>query len=113
MALFYADEQFPLRTSQHLRKLGHDVKTVQEAGKANQRISDPQVLAFATQQERAVLTLNRRDFIRLHKQNSDHACVVVAKDDADKILLAERINAAIERESQLRGKLIRVTKNNK
>lgn len=86
---------------------------MQEAGKANQRISDPQVLAFATQQERAVLTLNRRDFIRLHKQNSDHAGIVVAKDDADKILLAERINAAIEGESQLRGKLIRVTKHNK
>ena len=63
---FYADEQFPLRTTQHLRALGHDVQTVQDAGNANQKIADPDVLAFATQQKREILTLNRRDFIRLH-----------------------------------------------
>jgi hypothetical protein len=42
-----------------LRNLGHDVLTVQEAGNANQRIPDEQVLAFAVSQERAILTINR------------------------------------------------------
>ena len=65
MSAFYADEQFPLRATQHQRKLGHDVQTVQDVGRANQRIADEEVLAFAAQQEKAVLTLNRRDFIRL------------------------------------------------
>lgn len=40
MASFYADEQFPFQVVVLLRKLGHDVLTVQEAGKANQRIPD-------------------------------------------------------------------------
>lgn len=41
-----ADEQFPLRTTQHLRVLGHDVQTVQDARQDNRRISDDEVLVF-------------------------------------------------------------------
>ena len=53
--------------------LGHDVLTVQEAGQANQRIPDHhQVLEFAMGQGRAVLTINRDDFIRLHRLRPDH-----------------------------------------
>ncbi len=40
MARLYADEQFPRETVLILRTLGHDVLTVQEAGKANQKIPD-------------------------------------------------------------------------
>jgi predicted nuclease of predicted toxin-antitoxin system len=108
MADLYADEQFPLKATQHLRALGHDVLTVQEAGNANRGISDDAVLAFATTQNRAVLTLNRRDFIRLHKQSTDHAGIIVCKDDRDKQQLAERINRAIQAEVPLKDKLVRV-----
>ena len=48
MARFYADEQYPYPVVECLRLLGHDVLTVQEAGNGNQRIPDPDVLAFAT-----------------------------------------------------------------
>jgi predicted nuclease of predicted toxin-antitoxin system len=112
MAKFYADEQFPYLTTNHLRALGHDVLTVQEAGNANQGIPDEAVLEFATQQGRAVLTLNRRDFIRLHNQNGEHAGVVVCTDDQDKIRLAERINLVILTEELLDSKLIRIVKPN-
>ena len=110
MGTFYADEQFPLRTTQHLRALGHDVQTAQDAGNANQSITDDQVLAFATQRGKTVLTLNRRDFIRLHQQSSAHAGIVVSKDDADKVQLAERIHRAVQAKPSLAGKLVRVTK---
>ncbi|MEH2302705.1 MAG: DUF5615 family PIN-like protein [Nostoc sp.] len=40
--------------------------TSYEAGQANQGIPDEDVLTFATQNERAVITLNRDDFITLH-----------------------------------------------
>jgi len=110
MANFYADEQFPLKATQHLCALGHDVLTVQAAGNANRSIPDDEVLAFATEQNRAVLTLNRRDFIRLHQQNPNHAGIVVCKDDRDKRLLAERIDHAIKIELPLVGKLVRVQK---
>lgn len=110
MTNLYADEQFPRKATQHLRTLNHDVLTVQEAGNANQSIPDNEVLAFATQHNRAVLTLNRRDFIRLHQQSTDHAGIIVCKDDPDKIQLAERIDRAIEAEAPLAGKLVRVQK---
>ncbi|WP_334311674.1 DUF5615 family PIN-like protein [Kamptonema animale] len=66
MAYIYADEQFPRAVVENLRFRGHDILTVQEAGKDNQKIPDEEVLAFAISKNRAVLTLNRRHFIRLH-----------------------------------------------
>ncbi len=63
MARLYADEQFPRIVVKLLRALGHDILTVQEAGKANQRIPDEDVLAFASADNRDVLTINRGDFI--------------------------------------------------
>ncbi|MEX0268351.1 DUF5615 family PIN-like protein [Leptolyngbyaceae cyanobacterium UHCC 1019] len=57
MARFYADEQFPAAATIALRTLGHDVLTVQEAGNGNQCISDSDVLAFATNNHRTVLTI--------------------------------------------------------
>ncbi|MFN5729815.1 MAG: DUF5615 family PIN-like protein, partial [Pseudanabaena sp.] len=77
MASFYADEQFPVQVTELLRNLGHDVLTVQEAGNANQQIPDDQVLAFAVCQERSILTINRIDFIRLHRRNDEHFGLVV------------------------------------
>ncbi|MEH2452723.1 DUF5615 family PIN-like protein [Nostoc sp.] len=49
-----------------LRQLGYDVLTSYEAGQANQGILNEDVLTFATQNERSVITLNRDDFITLH-----------------------------------------------
>ncbi len=110
MAKLYADEQFPYRTTCRLQELGHDVLTVQAADRANQSISDDEVLAFATAEGRAVLTLNRRDFVRLHRESQDHAGIITATDDADKIRLAERIDLALQTEPTLDGQLIRVVK---
>jgi predicted nuclease of predicted toxin-antitoxin system len=108
VARFYADEQFPLKVSEFLRTLGHDVLTVQEAGNAGLGIPDPEVLAFAVSNERAVLTLNRFDFIRLHRLEPDHAGIIVCTEDRNLERLATRINEAISPEETLRGKLIRV-----
>lgn len=110
MARLYADEHFPRIVSELLRAMGHDVLTVQEAGNANLGIPDPEVLAFAVSNNRAVLTINRYDFIRLHRLQTDHAGIIVCTDDLDRNRLAIRINEAISREQDLRGKLIRVVR---
>lgn len=110
MALLYSDEGFPKQVSNHLRKLNHDVLTVQEAGQANQRIPDDEVLAYATGLNRAVLTVNRADFIKLHKQNSNHAGIIVCTEDLNREQLARRIHAAILSENILAGELIRVNR---
>jgi predicted nuclease of predicted toxin-antitoxin system len=61
MVSLYSNENFPKRVVDELRRLGHDVLTSYEAGLANQKIPDDQVLQFAISQNRAVLTLNRID----------------------------------------------------
>lgn len=110
MTRFYADEQFPLRIVEKLRVLGHDVLTVQEAGNANLKISDDRVLAFATSNNRVVLTLNRKDFKRLHRSQPHHGGIIICTDDTDRIALAERIHTATLMESELSNKLVSVVR---
>lgn len=73
MARLYPNENFPLPVVEELRRLGHDVLTVQETGKGNQAVPDEDVLAFAVSENRAVLTLNRKHFVRLHNAQPDQA----------------------------------------
>ncbi|MBH8578288.1 DUF5615 family PIN-like protein [Nostocaceae cyanobacterium CENA369] len=110
MARFYADEQFPFPVVELLRTLGHDVLTVQEAGKAEQGIPDEEVLAFAISQERSVLTINRDDFIKLHRRNDNHCGIIVCTNNRNWEQFAARINEAVTAEELLKGKLIRVVR---
>ena len=110
MAFLYANENFPRRVVEHLRRMGHDILTTQEAGNAGQGVPDERVLAFATQNGRAVLTLNRRDFIRLHRQTPEHAGVIVCTQDPDLEGQAARSHAAIPNHGTLARQLIRVNR---
>lgn len=110
MARLYSNENFPLPVVQELRRLGHDVLTVQDAGNADQAIPDQQVLAFATAESRVVLTLNRRDFIHLHKTQPNHAGIIVCTYDADFIGQAQRIHEAITTQPALEDQLFRVNR---
>jgi hypothetical protein len=112
VARLYANENFPLAVVEVLRSLGHDVLTVREADRDNQRISDEDVLTFATSKLRAVISINRRDFIRLHRQNPAHFGVIVCTEDADVEGQARRIDAAIAATGQLEGQLVRVNRPN-
>jgi predicted nuclease of predicted toxin-antitoxin system len=107
MAL-YADENFPLRVVEELRRLGHDVLTALEDGRANQSITDNDLLARATEINRALLTLNRLDFKRLHRQISGHAGIIICTEDPDRVGQAKRVDASIAEVGELRGQLIRV-----
>jgi predicted nuclease of predicted toxin-antitoxin system len=110
MARLYTNENFPLQGAQELRRLGHDVLTVQEAGKALQAISDEDVLAFAKAQERAVVSLNRKHFVRLHQTRQDHAGIVVCTFDPDFATQALRIHQGLREQEPIAGKLIRVNR---
>lgn len=107
MAL-YADENFPLRVVEELRQLGQDVLTAFEDGRANQSLADIDLLARATDIGRALLTLNRIDFKRLHRQMPNHAGIIICTEDPDRLGQAQRIAASLAESSELRGRLIRV-----
>ena len=68
MARLYANENFPLPVVEVLRRLGHDVLTIQDAGGEERAIPDTEVLMEASSNQRAVLTLNRKHFVRLHHE---------------------------------------------
>lgn len=110
VANLYANENFPAPVVNALRQLGHDVLTSFQAGNANKSVPDEQVLDFATQQDRAVVTLNRDDFRKLHRSNAGHAGIIVCTEDLDFAALAQRIDQHIRNHNPLRGKLIRVNR---
>jgi hypothetical protein len=111
MTRLYADEDFPLGVVLQLRAWGHDVLTVQEAGRSGG--GDPQVLAEATADGRAVLTHNHRDFKRLHATVQAHGGIIsCTRDDKDLPGLSQRIHAAIATITSFANKFIRVVRPN-
>lgn len=105
---FYADENFPLDVTIRLRNLGHDVLTALEDGRANQKITDEEVIKRATELERTILTINRLDFKKLHTLNQDHSGIVICTFDADFSGQADRIDAACKNIPNIQKQLIRV-----
>ncbi len=61
----YFDRHIMTRLAVDLRGRGYDVLTTAEAGKDT--ASDEEPLAFATAENRAILTFNIRDFAPLHE----------------------------------------------
>lgn len=110
MARLYANENFPVEVVQWLRELGHDVLTTHDAGKSNQAIEDDLVLRFATETGRCVITINRKDFLRLHRSFPDHAGIIICTENRDFAAFARRIDEALRSEPELAGKLLRVVR---
>jgi len=112
MASLYANENFPLEVVEHLRALGHDVLTTHEAGKSNQAVEDDAVLCFAIEMDRCVITINRKDFIRLHRSLPSHAGIIICTENRDYAAFAAKIDEAIRAAGRLAGRLIRVVRGN-
>jgi hypothetical protein len=113
MARLYADEDFPLPVVEELRRLGHDVRTVQDAGRAGQGIRDSEVLVDATADRRAVVTHNHPDFKRLHRQGKPHEGIIsCTHDPLDPAGLAQRIHAAISPMPNLASQFVRIIRPN-
>lgn len=110
MARLYANENFPLEVVEHLRAAGHDVQTTHDAGKSNQRIEDDAVLAYAIETGRAVLTLNRKDFMRLHRAGGAHHGIIVCTENRNYASFAARIDEALRAAGLLDGQLVRVVR---
>jgi hypothetical protein len=110
MARLYANENFPLPVVEELRKQGHDVLTTLDAGRAGQAIGDEEVLSLARTEGRALLTLNRKHFVRLHGLSPEHSGIVVCTFDPDFVGQATRIHGAVSGYRSLSGQLVRVNR---
>ena len=96
MAALFADENFPQQVVAALRARGHDVLTAQEAGLANQRVRDEDILAEAT-------------FVRLHAIQAEHSGIIVCTQDPDPDGQATRIDQVLGG-GDTAGKLLRVNR---
>lgn len=110
MARVRADENVPWPVVEALRAHAHDVVTKADLGRAGQRVSDAEILALARAQQRVVLTLDRRDFFRLHRESPDHEGIIACTFDPDFVGQAGRIAAALLAASELHGTLLRVNR---
>jgi predicted nuclease of predicted toxin-antitoxin system len=113
MAKLFGDENFSIRVMNKLSDLGHDTLTAREAGMANQKIADHDILKFASSDGRAVVTFDRRDYYRLHQENPTHAGVIVCTNNPDIEALSAQIDQEISMEGTLDNKFIRVYRPNK
>jgi len=109
MVPLLTDEDIPQGVVDELVQLATDVLTAKAAGLANQRLSDSAVLAFATSNGRALVTHNRRHYMRLHLRQQAHAGIIACtRDDSNPRALAQRIIDAIRNELTLVDRLIRI-----
>ena len=76
----------------------------------NEYLIVDEVLAFAVSQHRAILTINRGDFIRLHRLSDEHFGIIVCTNNRNWEQFAARIDEAVKVEESLQGKLIRVVR---
>lgn len=112
MFKLYSNENFPMDMVLELRQYGYDVLTSQEAGQANQGIPDEDVLTFAIENERVVITLNREDFIALHRSGISHQGMIICKTDRDYKGQIQVLYAYLQQIEDFKNRLIRVKKQN-
>lgn len=110
MARLFADENFPLPVVEELRRLGHDIETILDAGMAGRGVEDADVLEYAVTRGRAILTLNRKHFIQLHRVRPEHPGIVVCTSDADFVGQAHRIHLSLCAEPDLSNRLTRINR---
>ena len=84
-----------MRLIRVLNTFGHDVLTINDLGMAG--TVDSEVLAFARQSDRVVLTRNCRDFRELHDANPTHSGILLVymSSDTTKDMTHESIVKAI------------------
>jgi uncharacterized protein (DUF433 family) len=104
----HRNETLALPVVEELRSPGHDLLTVQQAGKGHQSMPDSEVLRHAVEDRRIIVLLNRKHFIRLHNPVPGHAGTIVCTFDPDFMGLAHTIHQAIAQRKRLAGQLIRI-----
>jgi predicted nuclease of predicted toxin-antitoxin system len=111
VARFYTDENIPLQVVAELRRLGHDVLTSLDAGRANASVPDSEVLIFAAAQDRNLLSHNRRHFLNLHRnKTADHAGIVVCTFDPDFSRQTQQIHDIVTTTPEIVNQLLRVNR---
>lgn len=110
MLKIYADECFPVEVSLRLRAIGYDIRTCQEEKQDRKGISDENVMQYAIQRQRAVITCNMSDFKHLHKkftkEKKQHFGIIACTENLNVNDFVARINSALQGQTSLENTLI-------
>ena len=91
----FADEDVDAGLARLLREHGYDAESCLEAGRSNRRIPDPEQLTYATEQGRAILVFNVRDYVLLDvtwkASGQEHAGIIASPKIADVGELLRRV----------------------
>ncbi len=110
MGRLYTNEKFPIPSVEELKRLGHDVISVLDSDNAGKSMTDVEILQFAAESRRVLVTLNKKHFIHLHQERQDHHGIIVCTYNPDFVMLAQKIHQVLESTRDFKGKLIRVYK---
>ena len=114
MHLILQDEDVPSMAVEELRRLGHDVISLNDLALNNIGLPDDEVLEVAIALGRAVVTHNKKHYIRLHRiTEGRHTGLIVCSRFDDPLLLAEKIHRQISKYDSLETMLIRINRDNK
>jgi hypothetical protein len=108
-AALFLDEDVAFAVATGLRRRGFDVLTTPEAGR--RREDDESQLRFAAGQQRAIFTLNRGDFARLHGEmlaggEHHHGIIVSRQAAAGRVVRALAAVLGTRDPSEFRDRLI-------
>ncbi|MDX2285887.1 MAG: DUF5615 family PIN-like protein [Bacteroidia bacterium] len=93
MIRLYADENFPMPVILKLRGLGYDIITVQEDSRSGDE--DLEVLRRALLLRRWLITLDRKDFKRMHLSGITHSGIIACTFNPDFDDFAQKIHRAL------------------
>lgn len=113
MARLYANACFSQPTVRRLRRLGHDISTVQQtegSSSPENSLPDEAVLKIACTQQRVLLTNNAKHFKALHNESGDHSGIIACDQEDDPKRQAKLIHEAVTRHGRLKGKLVRISR---
>ena len=105
----FVDAMVPTQIVHKLRRLGYDAETVQQYQGTSEPaagLSDEIVLQVASLRRRVLLTLNDKDFRKLHWSTRGHHGIIICNETQDYLKRAKEIDDAIKSNAPLARKLI-------
>ena len=108
----FADAMMPIQIVHALRRLGYEVQTVQQfqgTSRPEVSLSDEAVLEAAIQFQATVITMNGKDFARIHcAAHHTHNGIIICNESADYEKRAKEIEEVLKASKPLTGKLISI-----
>lgn len=108
--LLLGDEDFNHKVLKVLAEASYDVTSIRELGLDRKWFSDEDVLKTAIELNRIVLTHNKKDFIKLHRNTEWHPGIITCYQTADYEVLANQVLNLLQEVDSFESKLYRINR---